>query len=74
MIGRDLVGAPKLVVDIDDFRQDSEGCGWRVSDNGFCFLEGKLQRLDCKTTAGPNCADEIVSQIAHAVPHAPVTA
>jgi hypothetical protein len=46
MIGRDLVGYPKLVVDIDDFWQDGEDCGWRVSENGFCFLEGTLQRLD----------------------------
>ncbi|MDQ2080316.1 acetoacetate decarboxylase family protein [Xanthobacteraceae bacterium Astr-EGSB] len=89
MIGRDLVGAPNLVVDIDDFWQDGEDCGWRVSENGFCFLEGTLQRLDkvsdesccrlskerasdfdngflrmtCKTMAGPNYADEAVSQI-----------
>jgi hypothetical protein len=46
MIGRDLVGYPNLVVEVDDFWQDGEDCGWRVSENGFCFLEGTLQRLD----------------------------
>jgi acetoacetate decarboxylase len=46
MLGRDLVGYPNLVVDVDDYWQDGEDCGFRVSENGFCFLEGRLQRLD----------------------------
>jgi hypothetical protein len=46
MIGRELVGYPKLVVDIEDPWQNRESWGWRVSENGTCFLEGELWGLE----------------------------
>ena len=42
VMGREFVGYPKLVVDIDDPWMGENRWGWRVSENGTCFLEGEL--------------------------------
>jgi len=42
LMGREFLRYPKLVVEIDDPAMEENGWGWRVSENGTCFLEGKL--------------------------------
>jgi hypothetical protein len=42
VMGREFVGYPKLVVEIDDPWMGENKWGWRVSENGTCFLEGEV--------------------------------
>lgn len=42
VMGREFVGYPKLVAEIDDPWMGDDRWGWRVSENGVCFLEGEL--------------------------------
>ena len=43
--GREHLGFPKLVAEIDDAWMGEDRWGWRVSENGTCFLEGELYDL-----------------------------
>ena len=46
VIGRDVLGYPKLVAEIPDPRQEDGRLSWRVSENGVCFLEGEVWDLE----------------------------
>jgi len=63
MIGREILGYPKLVVDIPDAWMTEGGYGWRVSENGTAFLEGeitdmkKLGAKECKAINAESVSD-----------------
>jgi len=63
VMGRELLGYPKLVVEIDDPWMGEDRWGRRVSENGRCFLEAELhdlQRLgdeECRALTASSVSD-----------------
>ena len=63
VMGREFLGYPKLVAEIDDPWMGEDRWGWRVSENGTCFLEAELhdlQRLgdeECRALSASSVSD-----------------
>lgn len=63
VMGREFLGYPKLVAEIDDPWMGDDRWGWRVSENGTCFLEAELfdlQRLgdeECRALTESSVSD-----------------
>ncbi len=61
--GREHLGFPKLVVEVDDAWMGEDRWGWRASENGTCFLEGelfglvKLSEEDCRKLTASSVSD-----------------
>ena len=43
--GREIIGVPKLVVDVQPAWTKNNRTGYRASENGFCFVEAEVSNL-----------------------------
>ena len=63
LMGREFLGYPKLVAEISDPWMGEGRWGWRVSEEGTCFLEGELFDLvklgdeDCRKITAASVSD-----------------